>query len=260
MSFPIKQKMTRLAFALSMLFAGPAHANVGADQPLVTDRPGIGTGSSIVGVGLWQVETGLQRSWLNNDSDSRTNSIAQSVLRTGLTEDWELDVIWSGLNQNRQRGSASEWSSSDLILGTKYQFHASESATLSVLGTLSIPTGSGDSSSDSYDPQVTLLYDAPINDSLSYSVNLIAGLIDVDGERAVDRQFAVSLNKTLSDKTGVFIELWGRKPAGSNQEEFITDVGVTYLISDNLQVDASVGVGLNDESAHFINMGVAWRM
>jgi hypothetical protein len=55
---------------------------------------------------------------------------------------------------------------------------------------------------------------------------------------------------------GTFIEVFGN--SSSNQAQSNWDLGLTYLIKDNLQVDFSYGKGINNELS-YLSIGAAWN-
>ena len=49
-------------------------------------------------------------------------------------------------------------------------------------------------------------------------------------------------------------------PGNFDDSEHYLDGGVTYLINMNLQLDARIGLGLNDDAAEFfVGAGVSYR-
>lgn len=66
----------------------------------------------------------------------------------------------------------------------------------------------------------------------------------------------------LTEKWGTYIEYFGFVPAskdGPNKSFF--DGGFTYLVNDDLQLDARAGIGaFNGESPdYFVGIGMSWR-
>jgi hypothetical protein len=82
-----------------------------------------------------------------------------------------------------------------------------------------------------------------------------------DGESAIPAYFySVALGIGLSDKFGMFIESYGQTPEESKGEHLL-DMGFTYLVMPNLQLDISGGIGLNDKAIdNFISMGLTIRL
>ena len=58
------------------------------------------------------------------------------------------------------------------------------------------------------------------------------------------------------NKKYAFIEIFGEN--GSNQTQSNWDLGLTYLIKDNLQADISYGKGINNQLS-YLSVGAAWN-
>jgi hypothetical protein len=70
------------------------------------------------------------------------------------------------------------------------------------------------------------------------------------------------LGYKLTEKWGAYIEYFGFVPAsddGPNASFF--DGGFTYLVTNDLQLDARAGVGVfnADSPDYFTGVGVSWR-
>ncbi|MBW1687343.1 MAG: transporter [Deltaproteobacteria bacterium] len=58
----------------------------------------------------------------------------------------------------------------------------------------------------------------------------------------------------------MFIEYFATLEPSEDEDEHSIDSGVTYLLSDDVQLDLSAGVGLNRAAPDFfISVGFAWR-
>ena len=77
---------------------------------------------------------------------------------------------------------------------------------------------------------------------------------------APDYFYSVALGIGITDKIGTFIESFGYIP-DKGKINFLIDSGFTFLVLQNLQLDVSGGLGINDESAdYFISMGLSFRI
>jgi len=68
------------------------------------------------------------------------------------------------------------------------------------------------------------------------------------------------LEASLSPRWIVFLEYLAEIKARGEENEHSVNGGVSFLLRDNLQLDLSAGVGLND-AAHdfFVGAGAVWR-
>jgi hypothetical protein len=68
------------------------------------------------------------------------------------------------------------------------------------------------------------------------------------------------LGLTISDRLGSFVEYYGVIEERAADQHSV-DGGVTFLLSEDLQLDISAGAGLNDAAPDFfVAAGVAWRL
>ena len=65
----------------------------------------------------------------------------------------------------------------------------------------------------------------------------------------------------VSDRVGAFVEVFGDIPLNANGgPKNSLDGGLTYLLRDNLQLDAAVGVGISDDADNwFVGLGITVR-
>ena len=81
-----------------------------------------------------------------------------------------------------------------------------------------------------------------------------------DGDRAHGGVGSVTLGLPLGERGGLFLESYGIVTEGTGGDEAYADVGVTRLLSDDLQLDARVGVGLGGDAADwYVGVGAARR-
>src|SRR5258708_25388405 len=97
-----------------------------AEDYINPDRPGIADGSNVVGTGRFQVEMGLQEEFRRNDGARERTLFVPTLLRLGLSQDWELRVetnayIWDRVRDPATGVSKSEGASTG-SLGVKYHF------------------------------------------------------------------------------------------------------------------------------------------
>ena len=256
--------MTKANFsytAATLLFLTYPSLAATEDDPIAPDRPGLSTGTHTVAPGTLYLEAGYQYEFNRSGLDTSTQTIPQLVLRTGLTDKLELDLLWDGLNQDRIQGFPSETSSADVAIGGKYRLLQSEKLNLTLLGLVSLSVGSEPSTSDNADPLLGLLWDYGISDTIQlFGVFQTTRLEDDDGSSFQENQIGLGVGFGHSDKLSTFVEYFAALPDQSGlDDQHIVDAGITYLYSDDIQLDISAGVGLNDETSHFISFGIATR-
>lgn len=227
---------------------------------IVADRPGFSTGTATVKPRSINIEAGYQYSFNNREQKSSSHSFPLMVLRTGLLEQSELDIQWDGLNVDKEEGTPKETSTTDVSIGAKYKLLESEQYNLTALGMLSLPTGTPPSTSNSVDPLVGMLWDYSISDRQTLFGTLQTSSSILDGDRVFDIQCAIGGSISHTEAIGSFIEIYTIEPfhSGLNSTRVI-DGGITYLLTNDTQLDFNVGIGLTKYSSNFIGFGIASR-
>jgi hypothetical protein len=237
------------------LFGWEAEALTGA---IDSDRPGFSTSPQTVPAGRLQVEAGYQ---FTSDRSAATHTTPLLLLRAGLTRNLELRFGWDGLSWMENNGGFKP-EANDMDLGVKAQLIEQNgiSPTLGLLGSLSLPTGRGDFTSNRVDPTGGLLW----------SYNLTAGaelfgttlMSSITGERGrfFEAANAIGVSLPINDRFGSFVEYFGFYRNGDGGPAHNLNGGFTYLFTDNLQVDINGGVGTNRRADdYFLGTGLAFR-
>lgn len=219
---------------------------------IIADRPGFSTGTYTVQPKKLNVELGY-----NYTKDTQTLPLV--VLRTGITQKLEFDVMYDGLDINHNEQEKFTMSS-DLIVGAKYRVYESDLYNITFMGLTSLPIGSDKSLTlRNMSPLLGVLWDYTLSAEVSL-FGTIQGSTYYDNERVYDIQPAIGTSIAHTDKFGSFIELYSILPSSNQQNsELVLDGGFTYLLNNNIQIDINIGLGLNKTSDDFIGFGIATR-
>lgn len=245
--------------------------------PLSTDRPGFADTTAVMPQGHLQLELGY--TYTNDDENGderRDHTIGQANLRFGLLENLELRTLWSGYSMTETEfDSTSRWAgrhtretdhddgAGDMALGLRTQILRNDGLVpdLSLLTDLSIPVGSDSKSAGDVVPDFRMAYGWALTKKLRvYGVGVAAGAVDAEGTYFQGAASA-ALSYALSDRFGSFVEYYGIYPSGRDSDSaHHADGGITILVNDNVQVDFSAGVGLNEQAPdYFVGFGVSLR-
>ena len=258
------------ALVLAMSLAAPLAAH--ADDALVGDRPDFVESSRVVGKGRFQLETGFGVERHKADGVKDRLSSTPTLLRFGLGETWELRLETDGYSRLRSEDSNTgvtvrERGANDVAVGIKWHTSDGDAATnrpsTAWLFHADLDTGSAPFRGDGVRPSVRFVaeWDLP-ND---WSVGVMPGVFmekNEDGDRYTGGIAAITFAKGWTDKFGTFFELAGQQLASKkNGGNVITyDMGATYKLSDNLQVDTALSWGLNSNTPDFAwGVGVSVR-
>ena len=70
----------------------------------------------------------------------------------------------------------------------------------------------------------------------------------------------LALSRSLGERLGAFVEYFADIEESASDQHSL-DGGFTWLARDDLQLDLSAGIGLNDEAPDFfVAAGVSWRL
>lgn len=243
------------------------------EEPITTDRPDFTEASSVVGAGVFQMESGYTYIYDDSDQDdslTHTNSAPEMLWRVGITDTVELRIAWNyQWEQSRNAGVTDHIDgASDLYLGAKIALRDQEEwlpeSAIIIQGT--VPTGAAAFTNTEVSAGFNLLCSWDLNDewSLAGSTGMNTAfdelLIDSDGY-VVGHQ-SLSLGHSITDKVGSYLEYFGLYTFGrnSNYPANYIDGGFTYLVTNDVQLDCRLGVGLNDQADDlFSGAGLSFR-
>lgn len=201
------------------ILLGTALVSVAMSQDVIsTDRPSFSDGTLIVPKGRWQIEAG----YTNND---HVDNFGELLFRYPLSDKVEFRL--SNITWVQPPGEML-----DPTFGVKLQLREG----LAVVLQSPWPTAK------------LAFYHA--------KTGLGGNLVVSDQEGFTQYAASLYLSKTLSPKTGAFIEVYRLMPFedGGPNANFV-DAGVTYLLNSKTQLDARVGTGYG----WFFGFGVSYR-
>jgi len=224
----------------------------GAQPAIASDRPGLGTGAFVLKTGTTHLEAGAE---LAIDGE-RQFSAGQIVVRWGLPFG-ELQALVNSFVVSRSPDQAAE-GFEDLGLGLKIPLVAREddSLRISVLASLSLPTGSRFLTSDEAVPAAALLVDRAVSERWSVS----ATLGYTAGSDAQPDVVSVTLTPGASIpgpfNLGAFVGYAGFFGAGPDRH--VVEAGLMFGATSDLQLDANWGIDV-DTGDYFVGIGFARR-
>ena len=232
-------------------------------QALVTDRPDATESSSVVGTGVFQLETGFL--FVEEDSTDTLESFG-TLLRIGLSNHFEARIAWDG---HIDIGSSGPDGIGDAELGFKY-FLQKEDGTrpeAALIVHTSVPVGDDAFTTDASDPSFLLSFAHTTSESTSLGYNIGASLETMEdgfgGETTLaSLDYSMAFGFDVAERVGGYIEIFGSQGLSADGDPIHLDGGFTYLLDDDTQFDFFVGAGLNDDAPDwFVGIGFAkrWR-
>ncbi|WP_195715205.1 transporter [Ancylomarina sp. 16SWW S1-10-2] len=225
-------------------------------QTIVTDRPDQTESSVTVPLKSLQIESGILVGNEGN-GDIKQLLIPSTLLRYGLSKNIELRFVQQFENLKNELTSEDNFGISDLEIGAKIQLFQKEDVNTEIafLTHVILPTGSNNLSGDKFGTINKLAISHVINDNLGLGYNVG---YDNMGEGEGDLTYSTALGIGLGGKFGTYVELYGEYAEFSSWGTNF-DSGLTYLVKDNLQLDASFGLGLNHDMYYF-SLGFSWNI
>ena len=213
---------------------------------IITDRPDQTEASIVLPKNILQIESGF--------SVDQTNTF-NNLFRFGLSESVEIRLNTNYIFMDSKEGvNIPSPKFGDIELGTKIQLFSSEKQTTTVafLSHISIPTASKYYTNDGWGTLNRILISHDLSQTLSIGYNL--GYNKVYG--APDTFiYTLALAKSIGS-WGVYAELFGENSKKESPNSY--DLGLTYLIKENIQFDVSLGKGFNNKMDYFA-LGVSWN-
>lgn len=247
-----KARYPALSWAL-LLLAMTLPASATGLERIAADRPDFVDSGDVVGIGHFQIETSaaIER---DNRNGIRTRTYSTpTLLRLGFAETLELRLETDGrLVERRSSSGASQTTAGngDLSLGIKWHAMKGGDGQPSVgwIAQVDIDSGSVEFRGAGLRPSLRMATEWELPAALS--LGMMPGLAwnkDATGERFISGQFGVVLGKSWNDRLRSFVELAASQIAPAHRGGSLAnaDIGMTYLLTDNVQVDTALSRGLN---------------
>lgn len=215
-----------------------------------TDRPDQTEGTHVLKNGDFQIESGWT---FNSDGGSLNN-----LLRIGTFKGIELRLNTNLISVKSfdEIDNPSGTKLSSLDIGAKFNLLKKTSSSTKVSLLTHLALGVGDYNNEGILSRLLFSHDLSESFQLAYNLGYNK-YFENNSEVNSTGIFVYSLVLSKSfGPVGTFIEVFGN--SGSNQAQSNWDLGLTYLIKDNLQVDFSYGKGINNELS-YLSIGAAWN-
>lgn len=229
------------------LLAGP----VLGQEPLITDRPDFTESAAVVDRGRTQIESGYT---FTRSADIDQHALGEVLVRVGLGGGLELRLAPNSYAWvEGPDGDVDGFE--DAGIGLKWLLADGDPGAAALLAGTSVPTGGDAFGAEGWQPEVTLALARG-----AVGANLGWGWADTGEGRRHTGLVSLAVGLPLGERLGVFLESYAIAAEGAGGEEAYADAGLTRLLSPDLQLDARVGMGLNDRAVDwFVGVGLARR-
>lgn len=241
--------------------------------PIVTDRPDITESAETVQKNRLQIESGiLYNKYQSKNKDSlnretiyirELTTLPNVLFRYGVNNFMELRLGLALSLDNESFGGRFESRSSLNFdapsIGVKFKLEEQDRvlpSTAIILQVVSPALSSNSFDDDYFDPTVTFCFQNTIAEKIGIGYNVGLSLDDGLNE-SLGVFYSLSGSYLFSNKVSVFAEYFGYS---SFDTYGVADLGVTYLINNNIQIDLSGGINFEIEDYYFLNTGFSIRI
>ncbi len=253
----------RLPLLLALLAAASASAQIS------TDRPGLGFSPLVVPQGTFQVEAGTPQATRFNAPEASGVSGSLTVysfpvaLRYGLTETIELragtpsvyDIVSVSIDTPAGNDSDSDRNAGlDVVeVGAKIQL-ATNGPTVALIPSVLIPTIEGGDLA----AVARVVAGFALTERVGLTAVLGGSVTDAEPDARVVAEAVAVIGTALSDAFSVYGEVGAFPQDGGTP--VLAGGGLLFLVSPDVQLDASFNVGLTDEAADLLfGAGLSFR-
>lgn len=258
-----REKYTERSFIFLWPGQPESDARLNLLDPIVTDRPDFTEASSTVGKGVVQAEFGY--TYFYNDSGAGPHEAAhvypELLLRLGVLSDW-IELRLGQTLISLQEPAQSSTGFADTYLGVKLGIvpQLGILPELSIVPQVTVPSGSADLRADRSLYGVNVLYSWSILSDSYIGASTQLNQREADEQNKIYTSFAQALvaGTRWDDAWGSYVEwfaLFADSSFGDDNSHFANG-GVTYLVTNNLQLDVRFGTRLQGYFGEEIFAGV----
>jgi len=238
-------------------------------RPLASDRPDLTENPITVDAGAFQIESSFFQ-YTHNDVggvETDTFEVLPSNFKVGLTNDIDLQLVWTPYVDVERDPGGDDDGVSDLQIRVKFNIWGNDSDGPTALGFLpfiTLPTGSDGISADEVEGGFLLPFTADLSDIAWEGLGLGAQVgfewVNAEARSGNDGTDAVFshttvLGQSLTDSLSYYLEYAGSVTIDDGDDYApILSTGFTYQINADLIVDAGVFIGLDDDTTDDITV------
>ncbi len=250
---------SRLPFLLATVGAGLVFARDPANSgpsPISTDRPAITDASTVVGFGSLVFENGfLETGTPGHDSFD----LPETLLRLGVASKTEVRITAPDYYDNFNAGAGYGSGFGDLLIGLKEQLGPVHGFDVSLVVSLSVPTGAKRLSSHGYDPQFQLPWSRGVSANWTAAGMFSFFLPTVGPRRVPTGQVTFLMDRQLTKRCDAFLEYAGTFASGEGAQHLL-HTGTSYKLNNDQQLDFHAGWGISAAAVdHIVGIGYSFR-
>jgi len=256
--------MPRFASVLIFLVMGSLSLEAAAQKcgsdagsTIATDRPQVTSSSIVVPCGSLQFENGFL---VTGNDGQQTTDLPETTVRFGILRKTELRLGVPNYFYNFDTGSGFTNGFGDMSVGFKQQLGPMAKFDVSLIPSVSLPSGANLISSHGYDPSLQLPWSRGLSKNWT-----VAGMFSVawptqSGRRNTTGQASMYFDRQLTASWDAYVEYSGAFPERGSPQHLI-NTGMAYKLSPHQQLDFHVIFGLSAATADYqIGLGYSFRL
>jgi outer membrane putative beta-barrel porin/alpha-amylase len=219
------------------------------------DRPDFIEASSTIGCGRLAIEGGYTYNF-NNDAGVQTitHSYPETLFRIGMLAEWfELRISQNfATEQIRDSGTTSRASGAeDLYLGIKLGMtqQAEWLPESALILQMTVPTGASKFTADKVLPGLNYVYSWQLTEVWDMAGSTAANrAVESVSSDYLEIAQAWAFGYAVADDARAYVEWYGLLPHGASDvnPQYYGDIGLSWFLTPNLEVDVRMGIGLNE--------------
>ncbi len=260
-------------FLCSLPYLMVAQSNSGQDSlvespkevgAIITDRPDATESPNTVPRGFIQIETGaFYESFEKNSIKDEVFTYNTTLVRIGILENLEMRIGWdfaegrTSIDNTQLKDIQSGFN--PLLFGAKLGIAKEEGwfPEIGLLGHLYLPfTASNDYKTENTGVDFRFSFAHTLSERSGLSYNLGAKWRDDSPEASYI--YTLSYGYGITEKLTAYVEIYGDLPENS-EANHLWDGGLTYLLKDNFQLDATLGKSFTEGQDILLSAGFSIR-
>lgn len=240
-----------------------------AENSLVTDRPDQTEASSTISKGVLQIESGgtyesFEDDFFEFNRKVESYTLNTTLIRYGILDNMELRLGWdfvegvTTIDDEKIENVSSGFS--PLLIGVKLGITEEKGALPEIA--LLLHVNHQFFAGNDYKTTST---GTDFRFSMSHTLNEKSGLgynlgMSWDGNTTRETYlYTISYGYSITDNTGAYLELYGDIPGGLNFNHY-WNTGLTYLVSNDLQLDTYIGTSITKGQDLLLGLGASFRL
>lgn len=262
-----------LSLAPAVALAGDAHGDKsqytvfnptpdGAMRDMDTDRPDKTESPHTVDAGHIQIEMDLATYTRDKEDGVRTETldILPFNFKIGLTNQSDIQFVYGSYSRVHVEGpdglKTTDAGAGDLVIRYKQNLWGNDGGktAFGLMPFVKIPTSTLEDANDSVEGglivPLAIELGKGINLGMMTEVDILRDSTDTGYEPTFVNSATMSFE--LTKKLGLYTEVYTERSAEDSARTIVTlDAGITYAVTDNLQLDTGVAVGVTDAADDF---------